>query len=94
MAIRQKVKYVNDILQALLTARKRKWDDDEAVRLERESELLRYVKGLIEAERKRQLEDADDDQEKIDEVNYLTVNGSEHRMHTRYSKLISFGIAG
>ncbi|KAL1926245.1 hypothetical protein VTP01DRAFT_5942 [Rhizomucor pusillus] len=72
LAIRQKVKYVNDILQALLTARKRKWDDDEAVRLERESELLRYVKGLIEAERKRQLEDADDDQEKIDEVNYLT----------------------
>ncbi|CDH57758.1 e3 ubiquitin-protein ligase chip [Lichtheimia corymbifera JMRC:FSU:9682] len=72
LAIQQRVKYVNDILQALLTARKRKWDDQEADRLVRESSLLQYVKNLVEAERKRQLEEAGDDEEKIDEINYLT----------------------
>ncbi|KAG2221033.1 hypothetical protein INT45_009282 [Circinella minor] len=72
LAIQQRVKYVNDILQALLTARKRKWDDQEAARLERESSLLQYVKGLVEADRQRQLQIAGDDEEKIDEINYLT----------------------
>ncbi|KAI8369815.1 hypothetical protein EDC96DRAFT_503481 [Choanephora cucurbitarum] len=71
LAIVQKVKYVNDILQALLLARKRKWEDDEAVRLEKESELLRYVKSLIEKERKEQLATTDpEDQEAIDTINY------------------------
>ncbi|KAI7850851.1 hypothetical protein BDC45DRAFT_517299 [Circinella umbellata] len=72
LAIQQRVKYVNDILQALLTARKRKWDDQEAARLERESSLLQYVKGLVEADRQRQLQIAGDDEEKIDEINYIT----------------------
>ena len=51
-----------------------KWDDQEAARLERESSLLQYVKGLVEADRQRQLQIAGDDEEKIDEVNYLTVS--------------------
>lgn len=51
-----------------------KWDDQEADRLVRESSLLQYVKNLVEAERKRQLEEAGDDEEKVDEINYLTVS--------------------
>ncbi|KAL7330695.1 hypothetical protein PS15p_205603 [Mucor circinelloides] len=71
LAIQQKVKYVNDILQALLIARKRKWEDDEAIRLEKENELLRYVKGLIEQDRAQQLAAADpNDEEAIDTINY------------------------
>lgn len=71
LAIQQKVKYVNDIIQALLVARKRKWDDDEAIRLEKEFELLRYVKGLIEKERAEQLKAVDPtDEEAIDTINY------------------------
>ncbi|CAO0798008.1 unnamed protein product [Mucor circinelloides] len=71
LAIQQKVKYVNDILQALLIARKRKWEDDEAIRLEKENELLRYVKGLIERDRGQQLAAADpNDEEAIDTINY------------------------
>ncbi|KAI8366060.1 Stub1 protein [Radiomyces spectabilis] len=67
----QKVKYINDILQALLLARKKKWDDAEAVRLEKESELLRYVKGLVIAEHDRELKNvAEDDEEKKDELKY------------------------
>ncbi|ORY98805.1 hypothetical protein BCR43DRAFT_207982 [Syncephalastrum racemosum] len=71
LAIQQKVKYVNDILQALLMARKRKWDDDEAVRLEHESELLRYVKGLVLEEKKRDLAQVGDDPERRDEIEYF-----------------------
>ncbi|KAI8062152.1 hypothetical protein BC940DRAFT_309261 [Gongronella butleri] len=71
LARHQRVKYVNDILQALLMARKRKWDDAESARLERESELLRYVKGLVDAERAQQLAQVDvGDDEEIDEINY------------------------
>ncbi|KAI8971874.1 hypothetical protein BDF20DRAFT_703632 [Mycotypha africana] len=71
LAIQKKVSYVNDILQALLVARKKKWDDDEAVRLEKESELLRYVKGLVEKERKELLEKVDpNDEEEIETINY------------------------
>ncbi|KAF1802439.1 Stub1 protein [Mucor lusitanicus] len=71
LAIQQKVKYVNDILQALLIARKRKWEDDEAIRLEKENELLRYVKGLIEQDRAQQLAAVDsNDEEAIDTINY------------------------
>ncbi|KAG2205822.1 hypothetical protein INT47_004005 [Mucor saturninus] len=69
LAIEQKVKYVNDIIQALLVARKRKWDDDEAVRLEKEDELLHYVKGLIEKERADLLKDTIDEEE-IETINY------------------------
>ncbi|KAI9364058.1 hypothetical protein BD770DRAFT_439738 [Pilaira anomala] len=69
LAIQQKVKYVNDIIQALLVARKRKWDDDEAIRLEKEDELLRYVKGLIEKERAELLSQANDE-EAIETINY------------------------
>ncbi|KAG0175396.1 hypothetical protein DFQ28_000928 [Apophysomyces sp. BC1034] len=72
LAIDQKVKYVNDILHALLMARKKKWDDDEAVRLERESELLRYVKNLVQERRQKELNDAATDEEKVDEINYNT----------------------
>ena len=52
----------------------KKWDDQEATRLERESTLLQYVKGLVEAEKQRQLAAAGEDAEKIDEINYLTVS--------------------
>ncbi|ORZ08354.1 hypothetical protein BCR42DRAFT_424956 [Absidia repens] len=72
LAMQQKVRYINDILQALLTARKKKWDGEEVKRLEREWELLRYVKGLVENERATQLEQIKDteDIEKTEEINY------------------------
>lgn len=72
LAIQQKVKYVNDILQALLFARKKKWEDDEAIRLEKESELLRYVKSLIEKEKSEMLE-KETDEEGIETIEYNTV---------------------
>lgn len=73
--MQQKVRYINDILQALLTARKKKWDGDEVKRLEREWELLRYVKGLVENERAAHLEQVKDseDTEKMEEINYNSV---------------------
>ncbi|KAG1472270.1 hypothetical protein G6F56_001636 [Rhizopus delemar] len=71
LAIQQKVKYVNDILQALLFARKKKWEDDEAIRLEKESELLRYVKSLIEKEKSEMLE-KETDEEGIETIEYNT----------------------
>ncbi|KAG1055039.1 hypothetical protein G6F43_002979 [Rhizopus delemar] len=55
LAIQQKVKY--------------KWEDDEAIRLEKESELLRYVKGLVEKERNELLNN-EMDEEAIDTINY------------------------
>ncbi|KAG1235469.1 hypothetical protein G6F35_000957 [Rhizopus arrhizus] len=55
LAIQQKVKY--------------KWEDDEAIRLEKESELLRYVKGLVEKERNESLNN-EMDEEAIDTINY------------------------
>jgi STIP1 family protein 1 len=74
--MQQKVRYINDILQALLTARKKKWDGEEVKRLEREWELLRYVKGLVETERTKQLDEIvdKDDTEKVEEINYNSVN--------------------
>lgn len=50
-----------------------KWEDDEAIRLEKESELLRYVKGLIEKERKELLEKEGTDEEAVDTINYNIV---------------------
>jgi STIP1 family protein 1 len=75
-AMEQRVKYVGDILQALLVARKRKWDENEVVRMERESEVFKYVKALVEKERKELLEDAGQDEEKIDDINYIQVRDS------------------
>lgn len=75
-AMEQRVKYVGDILQALLVARKRKWDENEVIRMERESEVFKYVKGLVEKERKELLEDAGQDEEKIDDINYIQVQDS------------------
>lgn len=72
-AMEQRVKYVGDILQALLVARKKKWDEGELARIERESEIFKYVKGLLEKERKERLAAAGEDEEKIDEVNYIQV---------------------
>ncbi|CAO3639312.1 unnamed protein product [Cunninghamella blakesleeana] len=67
----QKVKYINDILQALLLARKRKWDDDEVVRLEKESELLRYVKKLVAKDYDQKLNDiGNNDPEIVEEIKY------------------------
>jgi STIP1 homology and U-box containing protein 1 len=73
----QRVKYVGDILQALLVARKKKWDENEVARIERESEVFKYVKGLAEKERKELLEEAGDDEEKIDDVNFIQVSQCE-----------------
>ncbi|CAO3693905.1 unnamed protein product [Umbelopsis ramanniana] len=71
LAMEQRVKYVGDILQALLIARKKKWDENEVARMERESETFKYVKGLVEKERKELLEEAGEDEEKIDDVNFI-----------------------
>ncbi|CAO3631781.1 unnamed protein product [Cunninghamella echinulata] len=68
---KQKVKYINDILQALLLARKKKWDDDEIIRIEKESGLLLYVKELVTKDYTQQLNKVDEnDQEKIEEIKY------------------------
>jgi STIP1 family protein 1 len=78
LAIQQKVKYVNDIIQELLVARKRKWEDAEAIRLEKENELLRYVKSLIENERTELLNQTDpNDDEAIETINYHIVSLSQ-----------------
>ncbi|KAI9247007.1 Stub1 protein [Helicostylum pulchrum] len=96
LAIQQKVKYVNDIIQALLVARKRKWDDDEAIRLEKEDELLRYVKGLIERERSELLSKAEDE-EATETINY-NIDERLSKVETRreipdaYLDKISFNI--
>lgn len=78
LAMEQRVKYVGDILQALLIARKKKWDENEVARMERESETFKYVKGLVEKERKELLEEAGEDEEKIDDVNFIQVRRCEH----------------
>jgi STIP1 family protein 1 len=73
-AMEQRVKYVGDILQAVLVARKKKWDENEIARIERESEVFKYVKGLVEKERKDLLNEAGNDEEKIDDVNFIQVS--------------------
>jgi STIP1 family protein 1 len=78
LAMEQRVKYVGDILQALLIARKKKWDENEVARMERESETFKYVKGLVEKERKELLEEAGEDEEKIDDVNFIQVRRCEY----------------
>lgn len=80
----QRVKYVGDILQALLIARKKKWDENEVARMERESETFKYVKGLVEKERKELLEEAGDDEEKIDDVNFIQVRRCEYISDVMY----------
>ncbi|CAG8538345.1 16046_t:CDS:1, partial [Acaulospora morrowiae] len=53
---KDKFSYSGEIIQALLSARKKKWERDERNRVQRESEFLKYIKGLINAERDRQLQ--------------------------------------
>ncbi|CAI2166285.1 14569_t:CDS:1 [Funneliformis geosporum] len=55
-AIIDKVAFSGDIIQALLKARKKKWEFENQRRQKSESESLKYVKGLINAEREKQLQ--------------------------------------
>ncbi|CAG8620356.1 19185_t:CDS:1 [Cetraspora pellucida] len=56
LTIADKGSFAAEIVQALLNARKKKWNLEEKKRTDKDSELLRYVKGLINAERERQLQ--------------------------------------
>ncbi|CAG8586605.1 31391_t:CDS:1 [Gigaspora margarita] len=56
LTIADKGSFSAEIVQALLIARKKKWSLEEKKRIDQESELLRYVKGLINAEREKQLQ--------------------------------------
>ncbi|CAG8476527.1 8578_t:CDS:1 [Dentiscutata erythropus] len=56
LTIKDKGVFSAEIVQALLSARKKKWNLEEKKRIDQESDLLRYVKGLINAERDRQLQ--------------------------------------
>ena len=53
LAVKANVTYLGDIIQALLNARKKKWEQSERERDKRESDLLKYLKGLINTERER-----------------------------------------
>ncbi|CAG8507082.1 4802_t:CDS:10 [Paraglomus occultum] len=56
LAVKANVTYLGDIIQALLNARKKKWELSEREREKRETDLLKYLKGLINTERERQLQ--------------------------------------
>lgn len=55
-AITDKVTFSGEIIQALLNARKKKWELEDQRRKKNETEFLKYIKGLINAERERQLQ--------------------------------------
>ncbi|CAG8461639.1 15131_t:CDS:1 [Funneliformis caledonium] len=55
-AIIDKVAFSAEIIQALLNARKKKWEVENQRRQKSESETLKYIKGLINAEREKQLQ--------------------------------------
>ncbi|CAG8445105.1 781_t:CDS:1 [Acaulospora colombiana] len=54
--VKDKFSFSKEIIQALLSARKKKWEQDERNRAQWDSEFLKYIKGLINAERDRQLQ--------------------------------------
>ncbi|PKY46376.1 U-box domain protein [Rhizophagus irregularis] len=56
LAIKDKVTFSGEIIQALLSAKKRKWELEEQRLRKNESEFLKYIKGLINAEREKQLQ--------------------------------------
>ncbi|RIA95290.1 STIP1 homology and U box-containing protein 1-like protein [Glomus cerebriforme] len=51
-----KVNFSGEIIQALLSARKKKWESENQRRHKDETEFLKYIKGLINAEREKQLQ--------------------------------------
>ncbi|RGB43637.1 hypothetical protein C1646_612681, partial [Rhizophagus diaphanus] len=67
LAIKDKVTFSGEIIQALLSAKKRKWELEEQRLRKNESEFLKYIKGLINAEREKQLQKVN--QNKIDQIN-------------------------
>lgn len=83
LSLSEKAAFSAEIVQALLNARKKKSEIEEHKRIYRESELLRYIKALINAERDKQLQKVaprntfskwvnshpPDIQEKIDQIN-------------------------
>ncbi|CAB4476156.1 uncharacterized protein OCT59_018193 [Rhizophagus irregularis] len=56
LAIKDKVTFSGEIIQALLSAKKRKWELEEQRLRKNESEFLKYIKGLINTEREKQLQ--------------------------------------
>ncbi|CAJ0625685.1 16387_t:CDS:1 [Entrophospora sp. SA101] len=50
--------FLSEILQVLLNDRKRRWEQQEKERIQKESELLKYLKTLIISDRDRQLQKA------------------------------------
>ncbi|CAG8597374.1 600_t:CDS:1 [Diversispora eburnea] len=83
LSLLEKSSFSAEIVQALLNARKKNWEIEERKRIQQESELLRYVKNLINTERDKQLQKVSpkntfskwvnshppDIQEKIDQIN-------------------------
>ncbi|RHZ80485.1 hypothetical protein Glove_135g22 [Diversispora epigaea] len=83
LSLLENASFSAEIVQALLNARKKNWEIEERKRIQQESELLRYVKNLINTERDKQLQKVSpkntfskwvnshppDIQEKIDQIN-------------------------
>jgi hypothetical protein len=53
LGLEQKVAYAEEILEACRRAKKMRWEKEDARRREETSEMYRYLKGLIERDRKR-----------------------------------------
>jgi STIP1 family protein 1 len=72
VAIEQKVVYADEIAMAVRKARAKRWELEDRKRREEESDLYRYLTGLVDRDRRRQLEQAEDmSQEDKDQVNDL-----------------------
>lgn len=71
-AIEQKVAYADEIAMAVRKARAKRWELKDRRRREEESDLYRYLTGLVDRDRKRQLEQAgemsQEDKEQINEL--------------------------
>jgi len=70
LSLDQRISYTSDILEAILRARRKKWEKNERQRLKQDSELFRYLKTLIDADRDKKLESFEQQSNDADEINY------------------------
>jgi len=74
LSFEQIISYTSDILYALLHARRKKWEMEDRQRIEQQSELLRYMRRLVDEDRVRQktsikLNDPEKE-EKVENINH------------------------
>ncbi|KAJ1537660.1 hypothetical protein HK405_014445, partial [Cladochytrium tenue] len=72
VAIEQKIGYADEIASAIRKGRARRWELEDRKRREEESDLYRYLVGLVERDRRRQLEQlvdpSDEDRSQVQEL--------------------------